>query len=216
MSPIVISVAGHTVPDPVARFAAYARRNDKTVRVYDLGPTGDPDVITADEIRRTLVIHSRIGGQQPGHFLQAGAQTQPLLAAIPARAHLREADPAGDGGLYDQALAVHELLLAPRIRTSKVSKVLHLKRPHLFPILDLRVVRLYRRAAEAAAARHPQRGYRRMFWAAVRDDVIDPANVEALQRVRRLLGTHEDERVRRIVALSDVRLLDILARQRGA
>jgi hypothetical protein len=52
------------------------------------------------------------------------------------------------------------------------------------------------------------------FWAAVRDDVINPATVEALKTVRREMRDHEHDRVRRAAELSDVRLLDILAWRR--
>ncbi|RSM53681.1 hypothetical protein DMB66_38400 [Actinoplanes sp. ATCC 53533] len=95
----------------------------------------------------------------------------------------------------------------------KVSKVLHLKRPHLFPILDSRVTRAYRKPAEEAAALHPGRGHRRMYWAAVRNDVVAPANASALASLRGLLRGDADERVRQVAQLSDVRLLDILTWQ---
>jgi hypothetical protein len=48
------------------------------------------------------------------------------------------------------------------------------------------------------------------FWAAVRDDVLNPANVEALKAVRTEMRNHRDDLVQGAAALSDVRLLDIL------
>ncbi|WP_233625135.1 DUF6308 family protein [Actinoplanes sp. ATCC 53533] len=109
--------------------------------------------------------------------------------------------------------AVFNRYLAPGISLGKVSKVLHLKRPHLFPILDSRVTRAYRKPAEEAAALHPGRGHRRMYWAAVRNDVVAPANASALASLRGLLRGDADERVRQVAQLSDVRLLDILTWQ---
>jgi hypothetical protein len=104
----------------------------------------------------------------------------------------------------------------PGIGYGKISKVLHLKRPHLYPILDSKLRDAFRRPAEAAAERyqHHRPGVRWSFWAAVRDDVINPANVEALNAVRTEMRNHRDDLVQRAAALSDVRLLDILAWRR--
>jgi len=46
------------------------------------------------------------------------------------------------------------LQMPPGIRYDKVSKILHLKRPHLFPILGSRLLRVYRIAAAAAAVHY--------------------------------------------------------------
>jgi hypothetical protein len=64
-----------------------------------------------------------------------------------------------------------------------------------------------------AAALHPERGYRRMYWAAIRNDVVAPANVSALASLRDLLRGDADEQVRKVAQLSDLRLLDILTWQ---
>jgi hypothetical protein len=108
----------------------------ETVERYDLGGLGDPDLVSEDEVIRTRVISSRIGRRDCGHLLRISAETTSVLAAIPTTAHLRDADPAVAGGLYDQAISVFDCYPAPGIRLGKVSKFLHLKRPHLFPILD--------------------------------------------------------------------------------
>lgn len=209
----VVSVAGRVVHDALDGLVGYAREHSGTVERYDLGKPGDPDVVSGDEVVRTRLINSRIGRRNREHFLRISAETTALLAAIPVTAHLRDADPAATGGLYDQALSVFDKYPTAGVRLGKVSKVLHLKRPHLFPILDSRVVSAYREVAEKAAARYPGRGYRRMYWAAVRDDVVAPANVAALASLRDLLRGHTDERAGRLAGLSDVRLLDILTWQ---
>jgi hypothetical protein len=100
----------------------------------------------------------------------------------------------------------------PRIAYGKISKVLHLKRPHLYPILDSQLRAAYRRPAKAAAQRYQQHRprVRWSYWAAIRDDAINPANVEALRTVRTELRAHRQDLVRRAAELSDVRLLDIL------
>jgi hypothetical protein len=58
------------------------------------------------------------------------------------------------------------------IAMAKISKVLHVKRPAAYPILDKRITSIYRDAATQATRRYPQRGYRRAYWAAIRDDLI--------------------------------------------
>ena len=171
MSPTVV-VAGHTVTDAAVRLRAYATTYPGTILRYDLGsgPDADLDRLSADDVARTRVINSRIGAGQSAEIVRAGAAITPLLADIPHGAHLRAADPEVHGGLYDAALAVFNHLLGPGVRSSKVSKVLHLKRPHLFPILDSRLARVYADAAADAAQRHgvARPGYRRMYWAATR------------------------------------------------
>jgi hypothetical protein len=71
------------------------------------------------------------------------------------------------------------------------------------------MVSAYRKTAENAAARYPER----VYWAAVRDDLVAPANVSALALLRDLLRGDADERIRKLARLSDLRLLDILTWQ---
>lgn len=93
---------------------------------------------------------------------------------------------------------------------AKISKVLHLKRPGLFPILDSKVMAVYRTQARAAAALYPHRGRRALFWAAIRDDLCANLDSGALPLFRSRLAQSETEHVRRIAGLTDVRLLDLL------
>jgi Family of unknown function (DUF6308) len=211
-----VTIAGRIVQDPLSQLVAYAGGHSQTVRRYDLGGSGPGPVTTAD-IVRTRLINSRIGDSEGRHLVRAAAASTALLEAIPPNADLRDADPAVSGGLYDQALTVFDGLLAPKIRLSKVSKVLHLKRPALFPILDSRIVRVYRQQAATAAVRYRKYGrtYRRMYWAAIRDDVVAPENVAALAALRAALHQDADEGVRLVGELSDLRLLDILTWQSG-
>ncbi|MFD0449501.1 DUF6308 family protein [Rhodococcus aetherivorans] len=97
-----------------------------------------------------------------------------------------------------------------QVGVAKISKVLHLKRPGLLPILDSKVMAFYRMQARAAAARYPHRGRRALFWAAIRDDLCANLDSGALPLFRRRLAQSETEHVRRIAALTDVRLLDLL------
>ena len=128
---------------------------------------------------------------------------------VPESAHLDQADPEIRGELYDHMLDLYlPLLDIPGVSHAKASKLLHLKRPALFPILDSKLMALYRRPAAEAAKRHPQLGYRRLYWAACREDVI--ANREPLDGLRTELEDQEGL-LKKMAALSDIRLLDISA-----
>jgi hypothetical protein len=96
-----------------------------------------------------------------------------------------------------------------RVRSGKLHKVLHLKRPHLYPILDSQLRRTYRTKAKLAGAQLARHGQpsRPAYWAAIRDDLL--ANALALRQLRDQLV--EDPELERLAGLSDLRLLDILA-----
>ncbi|QXU56733.1 MULTISPECIES: DUF6308 family protein [Rhodococcus] len=182
-----------------------------TVARYDLPGPGPAAVITADEIARTHKVRSRISHAQRDWFIRTAADAP--WAAVPIDARLVDADPNIGGELYDRAEALydHFRTAAPRhVGVAKISKVLHLKRPGLFPVLDSKVMAFYRFHARAAAARYPHRGRRAMFWAAIRDDVCTNLDNGAPPLLRRRLAQSETEQARRLASLTDVRLLDLL------
>ncbi|WP_258008586.1 DUF6308 family protein, partial [Rhodococcus sp. ENV425] len=178
---------------------------------YDLPGPGPAAVITVDEIARTHKVRSRISHAQRDWFIRSAVDAP--WAAVPTEAQLVDADPNVSGGLYDRAEALYEHFrtAAPRqVGVAKISKVLHIKRPGLFPVRDSKVMAFYRLHARAAAARYPHRGRRKMFWAAIRDDVCTNLDNGALPLFRRRLEQSETEQVRRLTTLTDVRLLDLL------
>lgn len=127
-------------------------------------------------------------------------------------------NPLDAEGLYDRAVALWEHFWAARpagVSTAKISKVLYLMRPGLFPILDSYLIRFYRTAALATAI---DIGYKRkilsqsktLYWEAVRRDILD--NEAGLYSLRQALASAQlplTEQASR--CLSDLRLLDILA-----
>ncbi|MCD2115006.1 DUF6308 family protein [Rhodococcus rhodochrous] len=174
------------------------------------GP-GPAPVITADEIARTHKVRSRISHTQRDWFIRTAVDAP--WAAVPIEAQLADADPNISGELYGRAEALydHFRTAAPRhVGVAKISKVLHLKRPGLFPIPDSKVMAFCLHPARAAAARYPHRGRRAMFWAAIRDDVCTHLDTGAIPLFRCRLEQAETEQVRRIATLTDVRLLDLL------
>lgn len=100
-----------------------------------------------------------------------------------------------------------ELTKVPSVNLAKASKILHFKRPHLYPILDSRLAKLYRESATQAAQEYPDLRSRTMYWAAVRNDVI--LNEVPLHMLRGDLASVESPF--RMDELTDVRILDILS-----
>jgi hypothetical protein len=143
------------------------------------------------------------------------SETQ-LWQVISIDAVLADADPRMHGGLYDHRLELFDHFMQGRpagVAYGKISKVLHAKRPGLFPVLDNYLRVLYRVKARLAAEQHNvgRNAVRYAFWAAIRDDVINPDNVTALQNLRYRLKAHTDPIVQRVAGLTDVRLLDIVS-----
>lgn len=204
-----ITIAGEVVPSPLNVLADYAGKFGGTLRKYDFKRTGDPNALTADEIWDTRIIHSRVSHAEATALEQASAGWAGLWEAIPVDAHIGNADPAVKGGLYDDMLNLYAEVTEVRgFKMSKASKILHVKRPHLYPILDSRLRALYSEAAVVAAEVYPERGFKRMFWAAVRNDVV--TNKRALQCLRQDLAA-ADPALAELAALSELRLLDILS-----
>lgn len=211
----VVSVAGMPVENPGQRIITYLKAHRTTVLHYDFGGRGHSALLTEPEVVRTRHIRSRISRSELDWFVQQAAAAATLWQAVPSHATLVQADPDSGDPLYSDALALFMHFSARRrgVSLGKVSKVLHLKRPSLYPILDSRITLLYRQRAAAAASRHPKLGHRRSYWIAIRDDLIDPGNVEAIRQIRQQLGDHHDSAIRQGADLSDLRLLDILAWQ---
>ncbi|WP_277371908.1 DUF6308 family protein [Rhodococcus rhodochrous] len=206
----VLVIAGRSIDIDTAIATAHGYPA-VTVTRYDLPGPGPAAAITADEIARTHKVRSRISHAQRDWFIRTALDAP--WAAVPTAAQLADADPNISGELYDRAEALydHFRTAAPRhVGIAKINKVLHLKRPGLFPILDSKVIAFYRPHARAAAARYPHRGRRAMFWAAIRDDVCTNLDSGALPLLRRRLAQSETEQVRRIATLTDVRLLDLV------
>lgn len=105
--------------------------------------------------------------------------------AIPFEAHIQDADPSMAGGLYGRMLRLYtQLTKIHGVDDAKASKILHFKRPHLYPILDSRLAEIYEDAASTSALDYPELGFRRMAWAAIRNDVLSNQNARHQLRQR--------------------------------
>ncbi|GBF17521.1 hypothetical protein Br6_04927 [Rhodococcus sp. Br-6] len=202
----LVVIAGNSLPleRALATLRAYSKR---TLRKYDLPGPGDAGILTAEEIRRTRAVSSRISEAELEWFLDR-ASTAPWL---PAHTDLADADPDAAAGVYDAMtdLFDHFLTAAPRgVLRAKISKVLHVKQPALYPIIDSHLEKTYRDAGRAAALRHPQRGFTSMSWAAIRADLLENRNSGALAAVRDNLQQSTD--LADFNQVTDLRLLDML------
>ena len=212
-----ITVAGRTIGNPLAAVTGYLKEHPGTVTHYDFiaGTSGE---VTAELIKATRMpwMASRISAREEAWFIER-ARSAPWGLVAP-HALLQDADAAQPGGLYDAASALWDHFWTERpkgVATAKISKVLYLMRPALFPILDRRLRSFYDPAAKAAArdvaSRRPEfAACKRMTWEAVRRDLL--SNQAALRELRGALGDIDCALASEVSAkLSDLRLLDILA-----
>lgn len=217
LSSPAITVGGRTVPNPAAAVARYLVDHAGTVMNYD-ALAGSRRVIDSDVIRATRRpwMNSRISADEGEWFIERGRSAPWDL--VPEDVKLKDADASVAGGPYDAATVLwdHFRSAAPKqISVAKISKVLHLMRPALFPILDSRLAAFYDVAAKEAALdvgrRRPELAKsKRLQWEAIRRDVV--ANEEALVDLRSALDGAELPIPAEVVAnLGDVRLLDMLA-----
>ncbi|HUP86797.1 MAG TPA: DUF6308 family protein [Acidimicrobiales bacterium] len=212
-----ITVAGRTVPNPAEAVARYLVDHAGTVMNYD-ALAGTVTAIESAVVRATRRpwMNSRISADEGDWFIERGRSAPWDLVDQDAR--LIDADASAAGGVYDSATVLwdHFFASAPkRVSVAKVSKVLHLMRPALYPILDSRLAAFYDVAAKDAARdvgkRRPDLAkFKRLQWEAIRRDVV--ANQQALDELRAVLKHAELPLPAEVVGrLSDVRLMDILA-----
>jgi hypothetical protein len=178
--PHAIAVAGRIIRDPARAIVEYLELHGGTVTHYDFraGTFGQIDL---DLIRATRSpwMGSRISATETAWFTDRGV-TAPW-ATVPPDGQLKEANPLAADGPYDQAVALWEHFWDARpagVSTAKVSKVLYLMRPRLFPILDSHLTRFYKApagatAANAALKRRSLARYKTLYWEAIRQDILD-------------------------------------------
>ena len=197
--------------DAVENLAGYARDLTLTVEHFDFGPSSGPDRVGPAEIGRLIVIEPLYHSVARELIEKGNAAPWGL---VPVDATLADAGPEGD--LYWEATTLYRFFDDfDKVGDAIASKLLHLKRPTFFPILDSKLTTFYDPAA-MLAYEASERGRRelpeadRLWWAAMHDDLADPDNQKALGAIRRDLRAHEDSLVKRLAQLSSVRLIDML------
>jgi hypothetical protein len=173
---------------------------------YDFGGTSAPDSVDIHDIGR--MVGSRMVGMtaiEAAELIRRGPSAP--WNTVPIDARLEDAHP--DGQLFAAATALQAHFEAIRgVKGAKATKLLAMKRPTLFPIVDERVVSLYRvAAAQKVGIMYPT-------IASIRDDMLDPATPQALQRLREALNGTGNPKALRLAQLTGLRLRDIVLWQR--
>jgi hypothetical protein len=213
---VPLRICGHIISDPVTRWRSYACGHRRTVRDYDLPGPGLPGQLTEAEAWRSRIIGSRLTYRQRDEIIRRAASAP--WTTVPADADLADADPDDPAGLITRASELYWHFTWPRripgVGAAKLHKILHLKRPRLYPILDSFTMRLYAPCAASWAARLSHldgitRHDAPCYWAAFQEDLL--ANREGLRRYRDQLARDRDQHVQDLARLSPVRLQDIIA-----
>lgn len=200
-----------TVDEAIALVTAYPAA---VVERYDFGTVSGPSAITTLEIG--LLVGAKMVGltmAEARHLIDI-APTAPWHR-VPIDARLEDAPP--NSQLYFGACQLYEHFKAPGISDAKISKLLHLKRRSLVPILDSVVKNLYKDAACERAAANPELGLQRLYWEAIRADVSRAEDIEAAVELRdglRAMGKREQL----LATLTTLRLRDmiIIMEERGS
>lgn len=199
----VLRVASHTLSldQALAVLLGFARGEAGTLQHYDFGGRNGispSDGVTLEDIGRMTLMNPGLYGSEVAALLDAGPGAP--WDAVGHSEYLEDADPDERGGLWDRARSLFDYFdRIGGIGLAKASKLLHIKRPLFYPVLDSFVV------AEYGCWRLDEKPD--TCWAAVRSDLLHGA--PAVAQIRRRLD-REDEAVL-LRQVSDVRLLDILA-----
>jgi hypothetical protein len=192
------------VDEAIAQLRLYAETNGAVLKYYDGLPGlthiggSDPDRITLEDLARTMVIGSDLKALDIPWLLEVEAEKE--FGAIPVDARLEDATPGS--ALFEAANALDEKFSGHRgFGQAKKSKLLHLKRPYLFPVSDSFIRMTYSSAAAGAD-----------FLAAVHRDLVNPANVRDFKLLQvRLIAEPATSAARLLADAPTLRLLDILA-----
>jgi hypothetical protein len=179
-------------------FRSYAFDHPKTIEVYDLGENSDPNEVTPLDLGRMLLMNPRLTGNDAANLLKLGNSGEARWDRFPLNATIADADPDDESpdSLWLEMQKQYDLFRMHGLANAKITKLLHLKRPNLFPIVDSYVRKFYKRA-----------GITNQRWRHIREDVISNSTTFAEVRTAAAESTHES--VRRLEKLTDLRLHDI-------
>jgi Family of unknown function (DUF6308) len=173
---------------------------------------GGPNGLILDDLRRTQVVHSRIAIASYPNWITA-SQTAPW-AALAHNAQLGDPNAnafatsmRGADSLYYHFYHRHR-----GMARATISKLLHLKRPGFYPILDSKMARLYRQVGHAMQ-RATGLNQTPVLWLCVRDDLLREENQTALAWIRRQIQARAggNPALDNVQNLTDLRILDIIA-----
>ena len=192
------------VADATLLVDMYAHEYATTILFYDCA--GDPEgevvpskgPISLSDIGRMATIGADLTSADATQLLTT---TGVQWSSVAPTARLEDADPDEPDGLYAAMSVIWSQIRVKKsgIGSAKASKVLHLKRPFAFPLLDRDICATY------------EKRYRktRVYWQLIRQDLVDGA--EDLERIRDRLESAKNPVVNRASRLPALRLLNIIA-----
>jgi hypothetical protein len=192
------------VDEAIAQLRIYAESNGAVLRYYDGLPGmanvggSDPNRVTLEDLARTMVIGADLRALDIPWLLEVDAEKE--FAAVPVDARLEDAAPGT--ALFDAAMALDEVFAGHRgFGQAKKSKLLHLKRPFLFPVSDSFIRMTYTNASAGAE-----------LLTAMHRDLVNPANVRDFKLLQVRLNAEPPTSAARLLGEAPtLRLLDILA-----
>lgn len=192
------------VDEAIAQLRLYAETNGAVLQYYDGLPGmtcvggSDPDQVTLEDLARTMVIGADLRAMDIPWLLEVEAEKE--FAAIPVTARLEDATPGSD--LFRAAMALDEKFTGHRgFGHAKKSKLLHLKRPYLYPVTDSFIRMTYGTASAGSE-----------FLTAIHRDLVNPANIRDFKTLQvRLIQEPSTSAARLLAEVPTLRLLDILA-----
>lgn len=193
--------------------------NPLTVEYYDHGEDSARTGVTVADIGRMTVFAARLNYKQADGFLERGRETAPwppddMELRLDARPDLTPAE-FSDTAEFEAARKIFTHVKGSGWPRAQTSKLLHLKWPKFFPVVDRECRNVYWRQADDIRETHFRDLDRRSvegYWLAIRADLI--ANESGLVRLRDavadLRSAGDSDHVDRLTQLSSLRLLDML------
>ncbi|WP_067138901.1 DUF6308 family protein [Microtetraspora malaysiensis] len=168
-------------------------------------PPSASDVVELPDFGRLLLLGVSLTPDDVRSCLMAAEQAP--WSSVPGDARLVETPYGGAGTPYAHAtLLYRHFRYRHRLGVTIASAILHLKRPHLVPLLNDRILAFYsERAVDLAASSMSESP---LYWEVFRRDLIDSA--PGIDALRRKLGAADDAVSRALSRLSDVRLFGIV------
>lgn len=184
----------------------YARDHAATIRYYDFGGEPESEVrpskgpISLSDIGRATIMNAELTGAEVARLLM---MTEVQWSSVAPTARLQDADPDEPDGVYVAMQLMWDQIRVKKagVGPAKASKLLHLKRPFAFPILDRDVGKTYERRYRKS----------REYWRLIRDDLID--GTDDLRKISERLASANRAEVTQAARLPMLRVLDIIARQ---
>ncbi len=137
---------------------------------FDAEPSAPDDVIRPADVLRAAALHPGLTRENLAYFIDHGPRLSTSLGSLPADVDLADAGPE----VVARVQALSELA-DPTTNLALISKVLHIKRPRLVPMLDRTLVDHYRSRLQVRGATAWKPLVR-----ALADDLRAPGNHAAL------------------------------------